>query len=99
MSFLIFLFCCLGISYAWSDTEVTIPLRNLVARIPYINKPLLCHECSSFWISLGVSFLINPLEHYTFHLVSNVLSAFCGFFINLYFVRKHIVPYKDYITS
>jgi hypothetical protein len=95
MNLVIFLLCSLAICYAWSDTDVSVPARNLVARIPYINKPLLCHECSSFWISLGLSFLINPLESHTYPLVSNVLSAFCGFFINLYFVRKHIIPFKD----
>jgi hypothetical protein len=26
---------------------------------------------------------------------SNVLSAFCGFFINMAFTRKHWIPFKD----
>jgi hypothetical protein len=84
--FIIYLFISLALSYAWSDTEVTRPLRNLVARVPYVRKPLLCHECVSFWISLGLSFFLNPLQDF---------SAFCGFFINMVFVRKHLVPYKD----
>lgn len=93
--FVIYLFCSLALSYAWSDTEVTRPLRNLVARVPYIRKPLLCHECVSFWISLGLSFFLNPLQDLTTPIVSNLLSAFCGFFINLYFVRKKIIPLID----
>lgn len=95
MIFLIYLMCCLGVSYAWSDTEISRPIRNKVATIPYINKPLLCHECSSFWISLLISFFLNPLENLVYPLASNILSAFCGFFINLYFTRKHIIPYSN----
>jgi len=95
MNFLIYLITCLGVSYGWSDTEAAVPFRNFVAKIPYIRKPLLCHECSSFWISLGLSFFINPLEAITFPIASNIFSAFCGFFINLYFVRKQIIPIKE----
>lgn len=95
MNFLIYLIICLGVSYGWSDTEAAVPFRNFIAKIPYIRKPLLCHECSSFWISLGISFLINPISETTFPLVSNFLSAFCGFFINLYFVRKQIIPIRE----
>ena len=93
--FIIYLFVSLSLSYAWSDTEASKPLRNLVARIPYIRKPLLCHECVSFWISLILSFFLNPLADLTIPIVSNILSGFCGFFINMIFVRKHLVPYKD----
>lgn len=94
-SFIIYLLSSLALSYAWSDTEVSKPLRNLVARVPYIRKPLLCHECVSFWISLALSWFLNPLEDMTTPIVSNLLSAFCGFFINMIFVRKHLIPYKD----
>lgn len=93
--FLIYLFLCLGLTYAWSDTEASRPFRNFVARIPYIRKPLLCHECSSFWISLALSFFINPLADLTYSIITNILSAFAGFFINLIFVRNHFVKYKE----
>lgn len=93
--FLVYLFLCLGVTYAWSDTEVARPFRNFIAKIPYIHKPLLCHECSSFWISLAISFFINPFFGLTYTFLSNIFSAFCGFFINLYFVRNHLVRYKD----
>ena len=81
----------MGLSYAWSDTEASKPMRNFIAKIPYVRKPLLCHECSSFWISLFLSFFLNPLDNLIFP-IGNILSAFCGFFINLYFVRKNIIP-------
>lgn len=95
MNFLIYLIISLGISYAWSDTEISRPFRNYIARIPYIRTPLLCHECSSFWISLLITFFLNPLDNICCAIASNILSAFCGFFINLFFVRKHIIPYKE----
>ena len=94
--FLAYLFLCLGVTYAWSDTEIARPFRNFIAKIPYIHKPLLCHECSSFWISLAVSFFINPFDLLTYSYFSNMFSAFCGFFINLYFVRNQLVKYKEY---
>lgn len=95
MIFIIYLISSLGLTYGWSDTEASRPLRNLVARIPYIRTPLLCHECSSFWIGLLLTFCINPLQYYTYPIVSNILSAFCAFFINLYFVRNSYIPLKN----
>lgn len=95
IEFIVYLMCSLGISYAWSDTDVARPFRNMVARIPYINKPLLCHECSSFWISLIITLLFNPLSSMAQPIVSNIISAFCGFFINLIFVRNGWVGYKN----
>ena len=95
MSLVLYLIASLGICYAWSDTEASVPFRNMVARIAYLNKMLLCHECSSFWISLGLSFLINPMQDVAHPYASNILSAFCGFFANLVFTRKHWIPYKD----
>ena len=90
-----YLLLCLGFTYAWSDTQIAIPFRNIVAKIPYIRVPLLCHECSSFWISLALSFFINPFENYTYQYISNIFSAITGFFLNLIFVRRKIIPYKD----
>lgn len=94
MLFLVYLFLCLSLTYAWSDTEASRPFRNLVAKIPYIRKPLLCHECSSFWISLGLSLFVNPLLCIVPLYISNILCAFGGFFINYLFVR-HILKPKD----
>jgi len=95
-NFLVYLFVCLGVSYAWNDTEITTSIRNFIAKISYINKILLCHECSSFWISLCVSIFINPFSELTYPFLSNIFSAFCGFFINLYFVRNNLIKYKEF---
>lgn len=95
MIFIIYLFLSLGLCYAWSDTDASRPFRNLVAKIPYIRTPLLCHECSSFWISLGLTVFLNPLKDIVPLYASNILSAFSGFFINLYFVRNKMIPFKD----
>ena len=93
--FLSYLTVCLGATYAWSDTEVAVPFRNFVARIPYVRRPLLCHECSSFWISLLASFFFSPFGDLSVPFSGNVLAAFCGFFANLLFVRNRWVAYKD----
>lgn len=60
----------------WSFAEIFRPVRNFVAKIPYVRRPLLCPECSSFWIGLGVSFLFNPiLLDWHFPLVSNICAG------------------------
>lgn len=94
--FIIYLITCLGVTYAWTDTDVSAPARNLVARVPYIRSAMLCHECSSFWFSLGISFLINPLEGLKEPMYYDYLIlAFCGFFTNLLFVRNRFVAFKE----
>jgi hypothetical protein len=95
MTIIIYLLISLGLCYAWSDTEASRPLRNMIARIPYIRRPLLCHECSSFWIGLGLSYFINPIGEYCNHPISYIFSAFCSFFINLVFVRNKYISLKD----
>lgn len=45
----------------WSFAEIFKPIRNLVAKVPFIRRPLLCPECCSFWVGLFVSFLYNPI--------------------------------------
>lgn len=94
---ILILYCIisLGICYAWNDTEISRPMRNIVARIPYVRSAMLCHECSSFWIGLVLSFFIDPVKPYCDSLVSHILSAFCSFFINLLFVRNKYVSLKD----
>jgi hypothetical protein len=91
---IIFCLLSLGVCYGWSDTEVSTPFRNFIAKIPYVHKPFLCHECSSFWISLGLSYFLNPCENYTSIYISNIMCAFIGFFINMVCVRKHLIPYR-----
>lgn len=95
-SLILYLILCLAISYAWSDTEVSRPFRNIIAKIPYIRKPLLCHECVSFWISLAISFFVNPFYGLTYDFISNIFSAFSGFFVNLIFVRNTLIKYKEF---
>ena len=60
---IIYLILSLSISFIWSFTEIFTPIRNFVAKIPYVRKPLLCPECCSFWVGLLISFLYNPLSH------------------------------------
>ena len=46
----------------YSFSQAFLSVRNLVARIPYIRRPMLCPECSSFWFGLAFSFLYNPIQ-------------------------------------
>ena len=56
-----YLLVSLSLSFMWSFSEIFRPVRNFIARIPYIRRPLICPECSSFWVGLAASFLFNPL--------------------------------------
>ena len=58
---LFFLCLSLGVSYMWSFSTIFAPVRKFVLKIPYINVPLLCPECSAFWVGLFTSFLYNPI--------------------------------------
>lgn len=84
-----FLCLSLSISYMWSFSEIFKPLRNALAKIPYIRKPLLCPECSSFWIGLLTSFLYNPIIlDINVTLITNI---FCGLVTHLFasYLYKH----------
>lgn len=58
---IIFILISLSISYMWSFSEIFRPIRNFIAKIPYIRRPLICPECSSFWMGLLTSFIFNPI--------------------------------------
>lgn len=49
-----------SVSQMWNFSKIFLPVRNFVARLPYIKTPLLCMECSSFWMGVFTSFFYNP---------------------------------------
>ena len=76
----LFLLLSVSVSQMWSFARIFIPIRNIVARIPLINKPLLCPECSSFWIGVATSLFLNPLRG-EFNFI--VATAFAGLLTHL----------------
>ena len=77
---LVYLLISISIAHMWSHADIFTALRNKVSRIPYIRRPLICPECFSFWVGLGVSFLLNPLVTITYIGISNIL---CGLITHL----------------
>ena len=78
--FLLYLLLSLSVSFMWSFSEIFSPVRNLVARIPYIRRPLICPECSSFWMGVLTSLFFNPILG-----ALGVFSfAFCGLATHLF---------------
>lgn len=79
----------LSVSFMWSFSEIFGPVRNFVAKIPYIRRPLLCPECSSFWMGLGTCFFYNPLfnvlGYFSFPFLGLVVHLFACFLYKLYF--------------
>lgn len=78
--FLLYLLFSLSVSFMWSFSEIFSPVRNLVARIPYIRRPLICPECSSFWMGVLTSLFYNPI----YSLLGIVSFAFCGLVTHLF---------------
>jgi hypothetical protein len=85
----IYIIISLSISFIWSFTEIFIPVRNFVAKIPYIRKPLLCPECCSFWVGFLISFLYNPIS-------SNIIfsNIFLGAITHLFACFLYKIYYK-----
>lgn len=79
---LVFVILSLSVSYVWSYAKVTKPIRDLVAKIPYIRVPLLCPDCSSFWVGLLVSFVYNPIL-LDIH-IPYLSNIFCGLVTHLF---------------
>jgi hypothetical protein len=66
----------------WSFSEIFTPIRNFVSRIPYLRRPLICPECSSFWVGVFSSILYNPIVlDFDYILISNIL---CGLITHLF---------------
>jgi len=77
---LIFLLLSVSVSQMWSFARIFIPIRNIIAKIPWVHRPLLCPECSSFWVGVLVSLLYNPLRG-EFNFI--VATAFAGLLTHL----------------
>jgi len=73
----------------WSFSEVFAPIRNFVAKIPYVRKPLLCPECSSFWVGLFTCLFYNPLfvtlNYFSFPFLGLTTHLFACFLYKIYF--------------
>ena len=66
----------------YSFSDIFLPIRNYISKIPYIRIPFLCPECSSFWFGLFTSFLYNPIIlDYSLPVITNL---FCGLTTHLF---------------
>ena len=91
---LYFTILVLSVTYMWHFSEIMGSIRNIVSKIPYIRRPLMCPECSSFWFGLVTSFLYNPIVlNFDFLFLSNI---FCG--LTSYFFA-HIILMKNNIDK
>jgi hypothetical protein len=92
---LYFLCISLSISTMWSFSEIFAPLRNIVSRIPYIRKPLICPECASFWIGVFASFIYNPIKlNLDFYILSNLICGLVTYLFAHFFYDKKKVDNK-----
>ena len=81
LNLLYFVCISLSFSYMWSFSNILKPIRNIIAKIPYINKPLICPECCSFWVGVLVSFLYNPIIINYNIIIPNII---CGLVTHLF---------------
>lgn len=81
LNLLYFLAISLSFSVMWSFSKILSPFRNFISRIPYIRRPLICPECSSFWVGLMCSFIYNPIYiDLNFPILTNII---CGLITHL----------------
>lgn len=79
-----------SLAFLWNFAEIFIPIRNLIAKIPYLRKPLLCPECSSFWIGLCFSLFYNPLYtelKYLSYILCGSITHLLTAYLNLIFFK------------
>jgi hypothetical protein len=96
---LYFVTLVLSVSTMWHFSEIFQKPRNIVSRIPYIRRPLMCPECSSFWFGFATSFIYDPIVlDFNFFILSNI---FCGlvsfFFAHVFLMKKNIDKKMDFI--
>lgn len=90
---LLFLLMSLSLSQIWSFSKIMSPVRNFIAKIPYIRTPLICPECSSFWVGIFTSFFYNPLFNY-FDSLNIVSTVLCGSITHLFAVYLYKIHNK-----
>ena len=82
----------LSVSFMWSFSDIFSPVRNLIARVPYIRTPLICPECSSFWMGVLTSLFYNPLfsvlGYFSYPFSGLIVHLFACFIYKIYFKLK-----------
>jgi len=77
MSFLIFLLASIGLTLIINLSFIFKPLREKMCKInSFIGKLLKCSQCTGFWASLFVQFLVLIHER----------ASFIFFFTDIYFI-------------
>jgi hypothetical protein len=83
MDILLYILISLSFSVMWSMSDIFMPIRNIIAKLKYIRKPLLCPECSSFWIGVFVClFVYTP----TIVVVPFLNVALCALLVHFFAV-------------
>ena len=89
---IVFILVSLGISAAWNLADIFKYPRIMAGLIPYLNKPLLCPECNSFWIGVILSIFFNPISTITYPILSNFFCGIISHLIAVIFYRKIVIP-------
>ena len=90
--FVAYLFLCLGVTYAWSDTEIARPFRNFIAKIPYIHKEILFQKKM-----INIFLFLNALAVLFIFIFNNALFL-QGLGIGL-FIQSLIVITANYFAA
>jgi len=88
----IILFILLSVSVAqmWNYSKIFLPVRNLIAKSSFLSKPLLCMECSSFWVGVLTSLFYNPLRGEFTFLVATMFAGLLTHLVASYLLRLYI---------
>lgn len=99
MSFLIFILSTLGLTLIITNSYLLKPLREKINEVnPFFGKMIKCSQCTGFWVSLFVQFIILICERGGFLFfwtdIHFILFGFIGSFI-CYVVYLLIKPLID----
>jgi len=88
----VFLLISISCSHLWSHSVIMGYIRRKIVYIPLIRKPLLCPECSSFWVAFGITFIFNPLiDLICIPFLSNVFVSVISYTISGILYKKQIL--------
>lgn len=79
MSLLLFVSILVSFMYIWSATYIMQPFRNLINYVPILKWSNICPSCTTWWIALILSIMINPLDGILPPLLSNIAVAAISF--------------------
>jgi hypothetical protein len=87
---IVFILLSVSVAQMWNYSKIFLPVRNAIAKSLLLSKPLLCMECSSFWIGVITSFFYNPLRGEFNSITATIFAGLLTHLVASYLLRLYI---------